>query len=168
MRVLFCTSKLPGAVLIRAVTWSPWSHVALVDGDEVIEATWPAVRVAPLAEVIAAHSAHVIVDLPCLSPAEVIKAARSQVGKPYDLTALFGLLMRRDWQEEDRWFCSELVAWAFSQSGSPLFRADALHRITPQLLWMLAPEQPPPDLALVPQLTGRLARPFLFSRRSSE
>lgn len=160
MRVLFCTSKLPGAVLIRAVTWSQWSHVALVDGDEVIEATWPTVRVAPLAEVIAAHSAHVIVDLPCHSPDEVIKAARSQVGKPYDLTALFGLLMHRDWQEEDRWFCSELVAWAFSQGGSPLFRADALHRITPQLLWMLAPAVPPSDLRFFLHLTGRCSRPL--------
>lgn len=47
MRVLFCTSKLPGAVLIRAITWSDWSHVALIDGEEAIEATWPAVRVAP-------------------------------------------------------------------------------------------------------------------------
>lgn len=160
MRVLFCTSKLPGAVLIRAVTWSQWSHVALVDGDEVIEATWPAVRVAPLAGVIAAHSAHVIVDLPCHSPAEVIKAARSQVGKPYDLTALFGLLMHRDWQEEDRWFCSELVAWAFAQGGSPLFRSEALHRVTPQLLWMLAPEPPPPDLVFLPSIQGRPERPF--------
>lgn len=136
MRVLFCTSKLPGAALIRAVTWSQWSHVALVDGDEAIEAIWPAVRVAPLAEVIAAHSAHVIVDLPCRLPSDVIRAARSQVGKPYDLSALFGLLMHRDWQEPDSWFCSELVAWAFAQAGSPLFRADALHRITPQHLWM--------------------------------
>lgn len=146
MRVLFCTSKLPGAVLIRAVTWSAWSHVALIDGDEAIEATWPAVRVSPLAEVIASHSAHAVVDLPCHSPAEVIKAARFQVGKPYDLTALFGIVMHRDWQEEDSWFCSELVAWAFAQGGSPLFRTDAMHRITPQHLWMLSPANQPHEL----------------------
>lgn len=138
MRILFCTSKLPGAVLIRAVTWSDWSHVAIVDGEEVIEATWPAVRVAPLAEVIAKHSRHILVDLPSPDSAAVIAAARSQVGKPYDLTALFGLLVRRDWQEADRWFCSELVAWSFQQGGSPLFRPDALYRITPQHLWMIA------------------------------
>ena len=160
MRVLFCTSKLPGAVLIRSVTWSKWSHVALVDGDEAIEATWPVVRVAPLAEVIAAHSDHVIVDLPCFSPADAIRAARSQVGKPYDLTALLGLLMHRDWQEDDRWFCSELVAWAFAQGGSPLFRPEAMHRITPQHLWMLAPEPTPPDLVFLSSTQGRLERPF--------
>ena len=162
MRVLFCTSKLPGAVLIRAITWSDWSHVALLDGDEVIEATWPVVRVAPLAEVIAAHSAHVIVDLPCSDPAAAIAAARTQAGKPYDLTALFGLLMHRDWQEDDRWFCSELVAWAFAQGGTTLFRPEAMHRITPQHLWMLAPVDPPPDPVFLTNPEGRLERPSSF------
>ena len=162
MRVLFCTSQLPGAVMIRAVTWSDWSHVALVDGDEAIEATWPAVCVTPLADVIAKHSAHVIIDLPCRSSVEIIAAARSQVGKGYDLTALFGLLARRDWQEPDKWFCSELVAWAFSQGGSPLFRPEAMHRITPQHLWMLAPVPPPPDLVFFSTTEGRLSRPSSF------
>ncbi len=138
MRVLFCTSKLPGAVLIRAITWSDWSHVALIDGEDAIEATWSAVCVTPLADVIAKHSAHCIVDMPCEDAVAVLAAARSQVGKPYDLTALFGLLAHRDWQEPDAWFCSELVAWSFAQGGSPLFRPDALHRVTPQHLWMIA------------------------------
>lgn len=141
MRILLCTSSLPGAALIRAVTWSQYSHAAIIDGDEVVEAVWPSVRVVPLAEVIAKHSAHVIVDMPCHSPSDVIKAARSQVGKPYDLTALAGLLVHRDWQEDDAWFCSELVAWAFAQAGSPLFRPEAMRRVTPQHLWMLAPNQ---------------------------
>ena len=162
VKLLFCTSQKIGAVAIRAVTWSKYSHVALVDGDEVIEATWPAVRVAPLSEVIAAHSAHVIVDLPCLSPAEVIKAARSQVGKPYDYTAILGLGLRRDWQEEDAWFCSELVAWSFQHAGEPLFRAECLRRVTPQHLWMLAPAPPPPDPALLAPIEGRLVRPSSF------
>jgi uncharacterized protein YycO len=138
MRVLFSTSKLPGAALIRAVTWSDWSHVAVIDGEEVIEATWPAVRVSALADVLAKHSRNIIVDIPCQDPAAVLAALRSQVGKPYDLTALFGLLVRRDWQEPDAWFCSELVAWAFDQGGSPLFRREALYRVTPQHLWMIA------------------------------
>ena len=105
-----------------------------------IEAVWPAVRSVPVAEVIAAHSECVIVDFPVRDPEAVIRAARSQVGKPYDLTALFGLLMHRDWQEDDSWFCSELVAWAFAQGGAPLFRADAMHRVTPHHLWMISPE----------------------------
>ena len=105
--------KTAGAAIIRAVTWSDWSHVAIIDGEEVIEATWPAVRVVPLADVIVKHSRFVVADIPCQDPAAVIAAARSQIGKPYDLTAIFGMLARRDWQEADAWFCSELTAWAF-------------------------------------------------------
>lgn len=141
MQVIFCASRKIGAMAIRAVTWSKWSHVAIVDGDEVIEATWPHVRVRPLADLLTSQSRHAVVDLPCRSPAAAIAAARSQIGKPYDLSALFGLLMHRDWQEDDRWFCSELVAWAFDQAGSPLFRPEAMHRITPEHLWMLSPER---------------------------
>lgn len=154
MRVLFSTSRWPIAALIRTVTWSRWSHVALIDGDDVIEALWPRVKVSPLADAIAARPNHVIVDLPCNAPDEVIRAARAQVGKPYDLLAIFGLLMHRNWQETDRWFCSELVAWAFNQAGSPLFRAEAMHRITPQNLWILAPARPEEPLRFFTTMAG--------------
>lgn len=139
MRVLFCTSSLPGAVAIRAVTWSRYSHVALIDGEDAIEAVWPCVRVTPLVDLLASHPVHAVVEFATGNDAAIIAAARSQIGKPYDLTALVGLLSHRDWQDEDRWFCSELVAWAFAQGGHPLFRAEALHRVTPQHLWMLQP-----------------------------
>ncbi len=59
MRVLFCKSNQPVSWLIRAVTWSPWFNVAIVDGDEVIEAVWKhGVRMTHLATVIAQHAAH--------------------------------------------------------------------------------------------------------------
>ena len=79
-----------------------------------------------------------------------------------DVTAIVGLGLHRDWQEDDRWFCSELVAWAFEKAGEPLFRAEVLRRVTPQHLWMLAPAPPPPDLAFFTNLEGRPARPSSF------
>ena len=124
MQVLFCTSTQPGALLIRSVTWSAWSHVALVDGDYVIEATWPRVRRVPLANVLAKHSRYVIADIACRNPALAMRAARSQVGKPYDLAARVGFMAHRDWQDDSRWLCSELVAWCFERGG-PLFRPTA-------------------------------------------
>lgn len=139
MRVLFCASSEVGAVLIRAATWSDWSHVALIDGDQVIEAVWPQVRVTPLADVIAAHPRHMIVELPCAEPARAVAAARSQVGKPYDVWGIVGLGLHRDWTSEDAWWCSELVAWSCAQGGTPLFRPEGVRRVTPQHLWMLAP-----------------------------
>lgn len=43
---------------------------------------------------------------------------RSQIGKPYDWTAIISFLIWwRDWHEEDSWTCSELVAIALSKCG---------------------------------------------------
>lgn len=125
---------------IRTFTWSRWSHVALIDGYGAIEATPPDGVVVNDTEVVLMRSSEFeLVELPCSNPEAVRAAAASQVGKPYDYTALMGLALRRDWQEEDAWFCSELIAWAFEQAGEPLFRAECLRRVTPQHLWMLGP-----------------------------
>ena len=80
-----------------------------------------------------------LVELLCADPEAVIAAIAAQIGKPYDYTAILGLGLHRDWQENDSWFCSELVAWGFNAAGHPLFRGECVRRITPQHLWMLAP-----------------------------
>lgn len=161
--LLFSTSGHPMSAAIRLGTWSDWSHVAIIDGDEVIEATAPAgVRRFPVVQAIDHAKRGKIVELPCRDPGAVIAAAASQLGKPYDYTAVLGLGLHRDWQEDDAWFCSELVAWSFQHAGEPLFRAECLRRVTPQHLWMLAPAPPPPDPALLATIEGRLVRPSSF------
>jgi len=138
MQVMFCTSNQIGAIAIRAITWSKWSHVALLLGDgTAIEAAWPRVRRVGVDELLAQHSKYEIVEFTGMNDQAVIDAAMSQLGKPYDLTALFGLLLHRDWQQSSKWFCSELVAWAFAAAGHTLFRREDISRITPQHLWML-------------------------------
>ncbi|MCU1718681.1 YiiX/YebB-like N1pC/P60 family cysteine hydrolase [Pseudomonas sp. 5P_3.1_Bac2] len=144
VRLLFSTSRYPFSLLIRASTWSRWSHVALVDADRVIEATALAgVRETTLAHAIARASDYCLVDLPAADAPAVIAAARSQLGKPYDWSAIAGLGLHRDWQDDDAWFCSELVAWAAHQGGARWLRPEALRRATPQHLWMLAPTGAP-------------------------
>jgi hypothetical protein len=139
--LLFSTSNRPGALIIRANTWGKWSHVAGVDvlRGEVIEAVWPRVRIVPLDAWLADHPKHVVSWLPAAEPHAVISAARSQEGKPYDLFGALGLGLHRDWQESDKWWCSELWAWAFAAGGAPLFRPESMHRVTPEHLWMLSP-----------------------------
>ena len=140
VNLLFSTSRHPMSGVIRACTWSRWSHVALIDGDEVIEATAPdGVRRFPVVQAIDHAKRGQIVSLPCRDPEAVIAAAASQLGKPYDYTAVLGIGLHRDWQEDDAWFCSELLAWAFERAGEPLFRAEVMRRVTPEHLWMLAP-----------------------------
>lgn len=139
--LLFCTNpRNPLSWAIRACTWSHWSHVALIDGEDVIEsvALHGVVR-SKLADRQRKDSRWQIASLPCADPEAVLAAARSQIGKPYDYTAVIGLGLHRVWKDADSWFCSELVAWAFAAARLPLFRAEALQRVTPQHLWMLPP-----------------------------
>jgi hypothetical protein len=144
VRVLFTRRHHPGSLAIRAFTWSAWSHVDLLDTSsglpELIGAVAPAgVVVGPLAYRLQMASRAALVEFGVPSAAAVITAARSQVGKPYDWRGVAGLVTReRDWQGEEDWFCSELIAWALAQGGAPLFREDLVGRITPQHLWMLA------------------------------
>jgi uncharacterized protein YycO len=135
VKILFCTSDKIGARIIRGVTWSDFSHVAIIDGDEVIEAVWPRVRVTPLADVLAGHTRCVIVEIPCDEKAAIL-AARSQIGKPYDLKGMIGLGFNRDWQDDASWWCSELTAWAIASGGNKLYRDQFMHRVTPQDMWL--------------------------------
>lgn len=62
------------------------------------------------------------------------KLRKQHYHKPYDLSAIACFALHRDWQEQDSWFCSELVAGCLEQGGTKLFK-DA-YRVTPQHLWM--------------------------------
>ena len=135
VQVIFTRSHAIGSLLLRTALWSPWSHCAIVDGEEVIEAAaFGGVRARPLADMLADATKMAILTLPGDEQA-VIAAARSQIGKPYDWQGVLGFGFRRRWQDDDAWFCSELVAWAFAKAGSPLFRTQPW-RITPRDLYI--------------------------------
>lgn len=64
----------------------------------------------------------------------VLEYAKSQLGKPYDWIGVLNFVVQdSDWMDEDKWFCSELVAWAFEMAGDPLIRGVS-NRITPAAL----------------------------------
>ena len=124
----FSTTKGIGSQVIRWATWSPFSHVDLVLED---------------GRLLGATARHgVIIRDPepttdCArfqvnAPPAILAAARSQIGRPYDWPGIFGWGLRRNWQEDDSWFCSELIAWAFQEAGFPLLRAEHAYRITPR------------------------------------
>ena len=66
------------------------------------------------------------------APSTVLDIAQTQIGKPYDWSGVFGMIFRdRDWENQDKWFCSELVAWSFKQAGYPLLNEQS-YRVTPR------------------------------------
>ena len=143
IRLIFSNSKKPLSPVIRAVTWSDYSHVAIISpsGELVIESTLSlgGVKIATLDEFKARASEWEIVEFQVNDSMAIWNAACTQLGKKYDWTALIGIPFHRNWSEADSWFCSELVAWAFEQGGTPLFRRENIHRVTPGHLYMIHP-----------------------------
>ena len=66
---------------------------------------------------------------------------RSQLGKPFDDVALHQVISEipRDWKKPDRWFCSELQAWALEEADIIKIIVPK-NRVTPgDLLLLLNP-----------------------------
>jgi hypothetical protein len=57
---------------------------------------------------------------------------RSQVGKPYDLEAIAGLVAQREWRNPNAWFCSELIIAGLEHCGWLPRLATEISRITPR------------------------------------
>lgn len=43
--------------------------------------------------------------------------AAAQIGKPYDWKGIWGFATRNDWENPDKWFCSELASAALLNAG---------------------------------------------------
>lgn len=138
MKLVFCNSNMIGSWIIRKLTFSRWSHVAIVDGENVIEAVWPKVRRSSLAHLLETHRDYEIAEIDVELDAVALSFAGSQIGKRYDWRALFGLITpTRDWERTEQWDCAELVAAAINAgSRKPLFRDKA--RVTPQMIYLLS------------------------------
>jgi uncharacterized protein YycO len=66
--------------------------------------------------------------------------AKTQIGKPYDYSAILGMATNRDWHNESKWFCSEFTAVAAEKVGYPVLStrpSAAPYRITPRD-WLLS------------------------------
>lgn len=130
----FSTTSRPASRLICWGTWGRHSHVDLVLPDgQLLGAVPGGVQVRPFDPSALRIERHQV-D----APDTVLERAISQQGRPYDWPGVLGYALRRDWQEDDSWFCSELVAWAFQDAGRPLLRAGDAWRITPRDL-LLSP-----------------------------
>lgn len=63
---------------------------------------------------------------------------RLQIGKPYDLMAIAGIVAQRDWQNPNAWFCSELIAAALAACAYlPQHLAVEFNHITPRDLLLI-------------------------------
>lgn len=142
LQMMFTNSKTPMSPLIRAVTWSDFSHcVVLMDNKTIIHSDFHGVRIEPIKDLQDRSKNWMIVEYECERPEDVISACMTQLGKPYDFTGLFGIILRDiDLQDDSKWWCSELPVYGFEVSGQPKFNVEFMHRITPQH-WLMLPHK---------------------------
>lgn len=137
MKIHFCKSNGVGAWLIRFLTFSNWNHVAIEINGLVWDSTgihgvkvWSPETFFNHYEKVETRS---IFNKNEYSAQDFL---RKQLGKEYDFTALLALPFREDWQDKNKWFCSELVTEALVRSGYD-FSHLPTYRVTPRDLWIL-------------------------------
>lgn len=142
IRMMFTNSNTIGAALIRAVTWSDFSHVVtLIDNDTIIHADFHGVRIEPIIELQNRSKSWMIVEYVCKDSDAVINAMKTQLGKPYDFSGVFGIILRDiDLQDDSKWWCSELPVYGFEVANDPKFATTFATRITPQH-WLMLPHK---------------------------
>lgn len=134
IQLQFSSQNKPGSWLIQKFTWSRFSHVDFVLPDGRLLGARGHGGVQIREPELFPTLARFDID----APDSVLDHAMSQIGKPYDWPAILGFMAKRQWQDKNAWFCSELVAWSFQAAGVPLLRSRDLYRITPRDL-LLSP-----------------------------
>lgn len=136
MKVIMGRRWSLGSIAIRLFTWSKWSHCAVVmnDSNTVIEATAEdGVTQSTLESFKKKYPDYLVLEYPAYKGWE--ERARSQLFKPYDWSGVVGIVLRRNWESESMWFCSELVAFV-----SGYFNNKYIGRIVPQHIAMFGKE----------------------------
>lgn len=135
MIVAFAKNKSLVGYIIRFFTWSRWNHCGALtkDGKYVIEATAShGVTKTTVAEFKSRYSTVHFAKIAC----DADKAQSfllSQIGKKYDWMAIAALVLRVDFDRNDKWYCFELVA-----AATQLFRTERGSRITGSDLWAIS------------------------------
>lgn len=127
--------------IIGVFTWSEYSHVEFVTSTGYLGAAPDGVKVRPMTarkgvEFILRH-----IDCTYEQELKTLDFARSQIGKPYDWSGVFGVALHRDWHEQDSWFCSELVMTSLEAAGLYFLR-DKVNRVTPEMILDLEEVKP--------------------------
>lgn len=146
IQLRFSTTRSLVSSLIRAWTWSAFSHVdIIVPGMGYLGSKAPqGVRLRPWDYQKPSRAMIGTVECTEAQAADVMEFALRQVGKKYDWLNIYGEILHKDWTEEpNRWVCSALIWAAFHYAGIDLVDPEKLDRLTPK------------DLLLSPYITLR-------------
>lgn len=144
MYEVLCANSSIGSLFLRVCMASKWSHAAVWDmqrGVVTHTTLWGGgVKEMESNKFFDHYPRFQITDMGLHDEPSAREWLAAQVDKPYDFTALFWfplqLFFTRDWQEADKWFCSELTETVRSKFGTPRFRESLAH-VSPRHMGML-------------------------------
>jgi hypothetical protein len=118
IKLLFSDTETLVSKLIKLVTGSKYSHVEFVSYEHTPKITligsgFGGVKSIPLDKRLEVANNLACYEMDC-NYYDFLKIIKSQSGKKYDYMALLGFLFKRNWQDPDRWFCSELVLTCYN------------------------------------------------------
>lgn len=134
MLIIFSRDHSLVGLGIRALTASKWSHVDMMfaDGTMIGATSKAGVERTTLETRQKEVSAMQVCRIVLPDEEKAQRFAEAQVGKRYDWGGCFGTVLRNSWQDEDKWFCSELVAQVCEEGGNRIISANHyVSRVTP-------------------------------------
>jgi uncharacterized protein YycO len=122
--------------LVRWQTRSEYAHAAILfpDGVTLVE-SWPFVGVR--IKKITDWSNITVFDIPSANSLQLdgaLKFAISQAGKKYAWLDIMRFITRTKGDQQDSWFCSELVFASFQKAGINLLERIKANAVSPELL----------------------------------
>lgn len=137
--VIFRKNKSKASKLIRFFTMGEWSHCGILFDQHVYEATFEGIMKTSVID-FSKDADIETKKFPVVDSTKVYSFLNSQLGKEYDFSGAYGLLLTNTViQDNDKWFCSELVYKALEVGGLKLF-ANGGYRVTPRDLYNINTE----------------------------
>jgi len=137
IEINFVDGTGPVSNFIEFWTWGDWSHVDIKTTRGWLGARANGgVQIRPWNYCTFKKQETRTITLPEEQEQHIMNWFTSQIGKPYDYMAVAGMPFRKDWRDDSRWFCSELVIAGFQQAGIYLLNTDHMNRVTPRDLYL--------------------------------
>lgn len=123
--------------LIKFVTWGKYSHTAIMLEDDLIVEAWQGSNSVRIIKSLSdGHKPGTEVDIYSVRMGKnqekiFRKFVLDQVGVPYDYWGIHGFLWRKNRQNPNNWFCSELFAGGCKAARVLLLNNKEPHQISP-------------------------------------
>lgn len=126
-------------------TYGKWTHVAIVNGDQVIESSAignpKGVRMVSLSDFMEKHPGTILRAMPAQDPDAIWRFCESKIGEGYDWLWVFSYAFRLKLENRNKWTCSELLCAAYKETNDPLYEAmsagNGCHSASPRDQFML-------------------------------